>query len=149
MTTSSVACVPRYTLEEDQGLFLAKYFTQTGGVFSTFGVAVDSVRASKPRYVPLHFLSHRGFSIPHRWSTSAVIFPVTFEYTPGTEANNELCSHIPGPACSSTSGNEEAEPGEGHVHIHRGIYGIGELSAVEYDWKTPVAEVFISEPTLV
>lgn len=68
----------------------------------------------------------------------------------GTEENNELCSHIPGPACSRRSGNEEAGPGEGFVHVHRGFYGIGgDLSADEYGWTNPVAEVFIDKPTSV
>ena len=68
----------------------------------------------------------------------------------GTEVNNELCSHIPGPACSATSGNAEQEPGEGFVHIHRGFYGIGgELSAAGYNWQNPVAEIYISNPTEV
>ncbi|CAM9150754.1 unnamed protein product, partial [Laminaria digitata] len=65
----------------------------------------------------------------------------------GTEENNELCSHIPGPACSATSGNQEAGPGEGYVHVHRGIDGNGDLSAADYDWSNPVAEVIVSEPT--
>lgn len=68
----------------------------------------------------------------------------------GTEDNNELCSHIPGPACNSTSGNEEAGPGEGFVHVHPGFHGVGdELSAAGYDWRNPVAEVSIGKPTRV
>ncbi|CAM9362638.1 unnamed protein product, partial [Laminaria digitata] len=68
----------------------------------------------------------------------------------GTEENNELCSHIPGPACDATSGNKEAGPGEGRVHIHRGFHGVGrELAAEDYDWRSPVAEVFFSEPSHV
>eukprot|EP00904_Undaria_pinnatifida_P003177 jgi/Undpi1/12860/HiC_scaffold_7.g02527.m1 len=66
-------------------------------------------------------------------------------YDAGTEENNELCSHIPGPACSSTSGNKRAGPGEGFVHFHRGFHGVGgELEAADYDWRTAVAEVYIS-----
>ena len=64
----------------------------------------------------------------------------------GTETNNELCSHIPGPACSAVdSRNEEDGPGEGFIHVHRGFHGVGEtLSEAGYDWRNPVAEVFIS-----
>lgn len=66
----------------------------------------------------------------------------------GTESNNELCTHIPGPACSATAGNEEDGPGEGYIHIHRGFKGVGgELSEADYDWKNPVAEVYIAKPT--
>ncbi|CAN0510450.1 unnamed protein product, partial [Scytosiphon promiscuus] len=68
----------------------------------------------------------------------------------GTEENNELCSHIPGPACDATSGNLPTESGEGFVQVHRGFHGIGgELAADAYDWRNPVAEVFISKPSRV
>ena len=68
----------------------------------------------------------------------------------GTEENNELCSHIPGPACDATSGNAQAGPGEGFVQVHRGFHGVGgELSAEDYDWRNPVAEVYISKATWV
>ena len=63
----------------------------------------------------------------------------------GTEINNELCSHIPGPACDATSGNQQAEPGEGFIHVHRGFRGVGpDLAAEVYDWRNPVAEICIS-----
>lgn len=57
--------------------------------------------------------------------------------------NNELCSHIPGPACTTESGNQEATPGEGYIHVHRGVHGIGDITADVYDWRNPVAEIFI------
>ena len=62
----------------------------------------------------------------------------------GTESNNELCTHIPGPACEMDSGNLQAGPGEGFIHIQRGVHGIADLAASEYDWRNPVAEVFIA-----
>jgi len=37
----------------------------------------------------------------------------------------------------------EAPPGEEFIHIHRGVHGIGNISASEYDWRNPVAEVFV------
>lgn len=68
----------------------------------------------------------------------------------GTEDNNELCTHVPGPACDATSGNAEAGPGEGYVHIHRGVHGVsGELPSSTYTWINPAAEVFIANPTIV
>ena len=75
-----------------------------------------------------------------------------FRFPPhlGTEENNEQCSHIPGPACDATSGNAQAGPGEGFVQVHRGFHGVGgELSADDYDWRNPVAEVYISKATRV
>lgn len=50
---------------------------------------------------------------------------------------------MPGPACEPDSGNLEASPGEGFIHVQRGIHGIGDLAADVYDWRNPVAEVFL------
>jgi hypothetical protein len=33
--------------------------------------------------------------------------------------------------------------GEGFVHVHRGMHGIGSFKASERDWRNPVAEVRI------
>jgi len=63
-------------------------------------------------------------------------------YDAGSEDNDELCSNIPGPACAEDSGNGNT-PGEGFIHIHNGIHGIGDIDAVEYDWRNPVAKVVI------
>lgn len=63
-------------------------------------------------------------------------------YDAGTEANNELCSSIPGPACPSASGNVRSGNGEGYVHIHRGFKGVGDrLSSAGYDWRNPMMKV--------
>ncbi|CAM9317128.1 unnamed protein product [Ascophyllum nodosum] len=70
------------------------------------------------------------------------VFPPA--YDAGTEENNELCNHIPGPACDPNSGNMEAGPGEGYIHIQRGVHGIADLTASVYDWRNPVAEVFVA-----
>jgi hypothetical protein len=43
-------------------------------------------------------------------------------------------------------GGEGGSPGvgEGYVHIHTGIHGIGDLlTAAMYDWRNPVAEITI------
>eukprot|EP00903_Cladosiphon_okamuranus_P016818 g15510.t1 len=63
---------------------------------------------------------------------------------PRTETNNELCAFIPGPGCPVDSGNEMAGPGEGFIHVHRGFHGVGDLAEAHYDWRNPVAEVFIA-----
>lgn len=62
----------------------------------------------------------------------------------GSELNDELCSHIPGPQC----GGEGLSPdggGEGFVHIHAGIHGIGSLAPSEYDWRNPVARITVRQ----
>lgn len=63
-------------------------------------------------------------------------------YDAGSEPNDELCGNIPGPVC----GGEGASPnagGEGNVHIHAGIHGIGNLVASDRDWRNPVAHISV------
>lgn len=72
--------------------------------------------------------------------------PVTYRsvaYDAGSEENDELCTNIPGPpdVCSG-EGLSEAD-GEGFVHVHAGIHGSGDLTAAQYDWRNPVAEITI------
>ena len=68
---------------------------------------------------------------------------VTYLYAwdAGTEINDESCSHIPGPVCGGEPFSDE--DGEGFIHIHSGIKGIGDLPAETYDWNNPVAKVTI------
>ena len=60
----------------------------------------------------------------------------------GTETNNEMCSHIPGPACGGVGGSPD-DAGEGFVHIHRGLQGVGDLDAAAQSWTDPVAVITI------
>ena len=66
-------------------------------------------------------------------------------YDAGTEANDELCAHIPGPAgvCAG-EGFNAARDDVNFVHIHPGIHGIGDLSAATYDWRNPAASIVIT-----
>ncbi|GBG34505.1 Hypothetical Protein FCC1311_107292 [Hondaea fermentalgiana] len=78
----------------------------------------------------------------------------------GTEMNNELCTHVPGPACAAGTGNARTEMGEGFVHVHRGFQGInvgrtdltedelganGEPLGSMYDWRNPIMLVSMSD----
>jgi len=67
-------------------------------------------------------------------------------YDAGSEPNDELCAHIPGPVCQGEGESPEAG-GEGFVHVHAGIHKLGddlvELNAAERDWRNPVALVRI------
>ena len=66
----------------------------------------------------------------------------------GSEANDELCANIPGPACVMVDpGNgSDRDNAEGIVHIHRGFHGVGgDLTAAGYDWRNPMARVYIEE----
>jgi hypothetical protein len=63
-------------------------------------------------------------------------------YDAGSEANNESCLYIPGPACPPGSGNERStEDAEGFVYVHSGIHGISDLESSAYDWRNPVAAI--------
>lgn len=64
-------------------------------------------------------------------------------YDAGTEANDELCTNIPGPVCGGEGFNQTRDGAEGFVHVHRGIHGIGDLAAETYDWRNPVARITI------
>jgi hypothetical protein len=63
-------------------------------------------------------------------------------YDAGSEPNDELCANIPGPVCGGEGGSPSAD-GEGYVHIHTGIHGIGNLVASDRDWRNPVAEISV------
>jgi len=67
-------------------------------------------------------------------------------YDAGSERNDELCSSIPGPfftECGGPGGGAKVGGGEGYVHIHAGIHGIGNLDASQRDWRNPVAKITI------
>ena len=66
-------------------------------------------------------------------------------YDAGTEENNESCASIPGPACPEGSGNVESGNGEGFVHVHRGIQGIGDLNAEDTSWLNPMIQISVRE----
>jgi len=63
-------------------------------------------------------------------------------YDAGTEPNDEKCVNIPGPVCGG-EGHSPNRNGEGFVHVHAGIHGIGDLQASEYDWRNPVAKITV------
>ena len=63
-------------------------------------------------------------------------------YDAGSEPNDELCISIPGPICGGEGGSPGAS-GEGYVHIHGGIHGIGDLAPATYDWRNPTARITI------
>ena len=66
-------------------------------------------------------------------------------YDAGTEANDELCAHIPGPptVCTGEGFNPSRAGAESFVHVHRGIHGVGDLNAATFDWRNPVARIVI------
>lgn len=65
-------------------------------------------------------------------------------YDAGTEPNDELCANIPGPVCGGEGGSPDVD-GEGFVHVHAGIHGVGDLAAENYDWRNPGARITITK----
>lgn len=64
----------------------------------------------------------------------------TIAYDAGSERNNELTSHIPGPCC----GNPFVRDPEGVlIRPHEGITGRGDLDPARYDWEGPAARITI------
>ena len=67
-------------------------------------------------------------------------------YDAGTERNDETCASIPGPnfiECGGPGGGGAPGGGEGYVHIHAGIHGIGDMDPALRDWRNPVARITI------
>ena len=67
-------------------------------------------------------------------------------YDAGSEANNEVCAFIPGPACPEDNNNERStENSEEFVYVHNGVHGVGdpEITPSAYDWRNPVAKVTV------
>ena len=87
------------------------------------------------------FLAVNGMKLPKKGRTAYVMSPA---YDAGSEANDELCDHIPGGGdCGGQPFSGPADSDEGYVHIHAGIHGIGDLEASDYDWNNPVAKIAI------
>jgi hypothetical protein len=66
----------------------------------------------------------------------------TMAYDAGSERNNELKSHIPGPCCNNPF---VRDPEGALIRHHEGITGRGELSPALYDWDGPVARITIQK----
>jgi hypothetical protein len=85
------------------------------------------------------FIAAQNVSLPRGYRTKKVLIPA---YDAGSEPNDELCISIPGPVCGGEAGSPGVS-GEGFVHIHPGIHGIGDLVPASYDWNNPVAKIEI------
>lgn len=84
------------------------------------------------------FAGLNGLRMPRSFVSTAADVPA---FDAGTEINDEICANIPGPACGGIG--TDASDGEGFVHVHRGINGVGDLDPAVYDWRTPVAHIRI------
>ena len=85
------------------------------------------------------FVSLQNASVPSGRHAKTLYAPA---YDAGSEPNDELCVSIPGPVCGGAGGSPGVG-GEGFVHVHPGIHGIGDLIPAERDWRNPVAKIVI------
>ncbi len=84
------------------------------------------------------FVSLNGVALPVKGSVTYL----AEAYDAGSEPNDELCTHVPGPAC----GGEAYSPGtdgEGYVYPSPATHGEGDLSAATYRWSGPVAKITV------
>ncbi len=109
---------------------------KTGGGFDDVSVAAMLVPTNDG------FFALNGVEGPRGNKTLTLFSPA---YDAGTEADDELCSHIPGPptVCHGEGFNPSRDGDVNFVHIHAGIHGIGDLSAAQFDWRNPVAKITI------
>jgi hypothetical protein len=61
----------------------------------------------------------------------------------GTEYNSESCDYIPGPPCGNPM-MRDTDGAEGIIHTHPGIYGVGDLSAADYNWQNPAVDIVVA-----
>lgn len=61
-------------------------------------------------------------------------------YDAGSETNDELASTVAG---LGGEGYSPYDDGEGFVHIHSGIHGVGDANPAILDWRNPVAKIVI------
>jgi hypothetical protein len=114
-----------------------------GGQFDHFSVAAMLIPTNDG------FFALNGVEGPKGNTILTLLSPA---YDSGTERNDEACASIPGPGFSecvtpsNPSGNGGGGApggGEGYVHIHAGIHGIGNMNAAMRDWRNPVAKITI------
>ena len=85
------------------------------------------------------FFAIQGMKLPKNNKTR---IGTAIAYDAGSEPNDESCTSIPGPICNG-EGPSPAAGGEGFIHVHAGIHGIGDLVAADRDWRNPVALITI------
>lgn len=113
------------------------------------------------------FVALNGVRLPQENEVRTLFSPV---HNAGSELDDELCVNIPdlppnapgvtpprfppldkdgnncGPGDNNTNHDiRDPNPtaGEGYVHIHKGVHGIGDLPAKDWDWRNPVAQIII------
>ncbi|NOX43733.1 MAG: hypothetical protein GXP19_08400 [Gammaproteobacteria bacterium] len=123
---------------ESSGVLLLEGESVTVRVSADSGSRYISVAAM---LIPTNdaFIAVNAVKLPRGRRALTIMSPV---YDAGSEPNDEMCVNMPGPDCGGIGGSP-GEDGEGYVHIHAGIHGIGDLEAADYDWRNPAAKIVI------
>jgi hypothetical protein len=124
----------------------------TGGLLGPGETITVEIPGGRYRYLSLAsmliptndgFFSLNGVEAPKGHKSVMHLSPA---YDAGSEENDELCEHIPGPfGCDGTGEGYSPSDGEGYVHIHAGIHGIGDIADDAFDWRNPVARIVIQK----
>jgi hypothetical protein len=105
------------------------FTVESGGRFNRLSVVTMLVNTNDA------FTGLDSFRLSGRGGTH-----LTMAYDGGSERNNELKSHIPGPCC----GNAFVRDPEGAlIRPHEGITGRGQLDPAIYDWEGAAARITI------
>ena len=107
---------------------------QSGGVFNRISF-ISMINPTNDGFVAV-----QGVKIPKSNKRIVVDVPA---YDAGSEINDERCTSIPGTICDGEG--RSMEKGEGFVHLHTGIHGIGDLKPEERDWRNPVVRFSIQQ----
>jgi len=83
------------------------------------------------------FFALKDVPLPRLTHTVVYMAPA---YDAGSETNDELAATVAGLGGEGYSPNDN---GEGFVHIHNGVHGIGDLVPATMDWRNPVARIVI------
>jgi len=93
------------------------------------------------------FYAVRGVPLPKRFGVITRVYANA--YDAGSELNEESADTVGALGATEddpATGNGINENGEGYIHVHAGIHGIGGpdgLDAATHDWRNPVVEVAI------
>lgn len=84
------------------------------------------------------FYAVRGVKLPKNGSVTVY----ANAYDAGSEANTEHLGDIP--AGGNDAFDAPLDDGEGYIHIHAGIHGVGDLVSETHDWRNPVVQITIT-----
>ena len=105
------------------------FTVETSGRFNRLSVVTMLVNTNDA-FTGLDSLRLRGRGATH----------MTIAYDAGSERNNELESHVPGPCCNNPF---VRDPEGALIRPHDGITGVGDLDPALYDWPEPAARITI------